>query len=124
MIATCYTGGIKVVQFVNESPSVSGGDFAQGEIMEVTQGYSYHIKDEFFDEIQDKYLMSNKENGNYCPHFLAIRDSKNRELYWMIPISSQVDKYKIIIEKKIKRYGKCNTIIIGKFAGKDNAFLI
>ena len=37
--------------------------------MEVTQGYSYHIKDEFFDEIQDKYLMSNKENGNYCPHF-------------------------------------------------------
>ena len=84
--------------------------------MEVTQGYSYHIKDEFFDEIQ--------ENGNYCPHFLAIRDSKNRELYWMIPISSQVDKYKIIIEKKIKRYGKCNTIIIGKFAGKDNAFLI
>ena len=92
--------------------------------MDVTQGYSYHIKDEFFDEIQDKYLMSNKENGNYCPHFLAIRDSKNRELYWMIPISSQVDKYKIIIEKKIKRYGKCNTIIIGKFAGKDNAFLI
>ena len=71
--------------------------------MEVTQGYSYHIKDEFFDEIQDKYLMSNKENGNYCPHFLAIRDSKNREMYWMIPISSQVDKYKIIIEKKIKR---------------------
>ena len=53
--------------------------------MEVTQGYSYHIKDEFFDEIQDKYLMSNKENGNYCPHFLAIRDSKNSELYWMIP---------------------------------------
>ncbi|WP_235417745.1 type III toxin-antitoxin system CptIN family toxin [Faecalicatena contorta] len=24
----------------------------------------------------------------------------------------------------MKRYGKCNTIIIGKFAGKDNAFLI
>lgn len=46
--------------------------------MEVTQGYSYHIKDEFFDVIQDKYLMSNKEN----------------------------------------------TIIIGTFAGKDNAFLI
>ena len=28
------------------------------------------------------------------------------------------------IEKKIRRYGKCNTIIIGKFAGKENAFLI
>ena len=92
--------------------------------MEIKQGYSYHIKDEFFDMIQDKYLMSNKEGGNYRPHFLAIQDSKNNNLYWMIPISSQVEKYKVIIEKKKQRYGKCNTIIIGKFAGKDNAFLI
>lgn len=29
--------------------------------MEIQQGYSYHIKDEFFDLVQDKYLMSNKE---------------------------------------------------------------
>ena len=29
--------------------------------MEIRQGYSYHIKDEFFDLVQDKYLMSNKE---------------------------------------------------------------
>lgn len=92
--------------------------------MEVKQGYSYHIKNEFFDLVQDKYLMSNKEDGNYRPHFLAIQDNKNEELYWMIPISSQVGKYKKIIEKKVKRYGKCNTIIIGKFAGRENAFLI
>lgn len=31
--------------------------------MEIQQGYSYHIKDEFFDLVQDKYLMSNKEQG-------------------------------------------------------------
>lgn len=31
--------------------------------MEVRQGYSYHIKNEFFDLVQDKYLMSNKEDG-------------------------------------------------------------
>lgn len=92
--------------------------------MEIQQGYSYHIKDEFFDKVQDKYLMSNKENGNYRPHFYAIRDKKNQALYWMIPISSQIEKYKVIIEKKKKKYGKCNTIIIGKFAGKDNVFLI
>ena len=92
--------------------------------MEVMQGYSYHIKNAFFDMVNDKFLMSNKENGNYRPHFLAIQDNKNKDLYWMIPISSQVEKYKKIIEKKIERYGKCNTIIIGKFAGKENAFLI
>ncbi len=92
--------------------------------MEIQQGYSYHIKDKFFDKVQDKYLMSNKENGNYRPHFYAIQDKKNQALYWMIPISSQVEKYKFIIEKKKRKYGKCNTIIIGKFAGKENAFLI
>ncbi len=42
----------------------------------------------------------------------------------MIPISSQAGKYKSIVEKKKKRYGKCNTIVIGLFAGKENAFLI
>lgn len=92
--------------------------------MEIRQGYSYHSKDEFFELVQDKYLMSNKEQGNYRPHYYAIQDKKNLELYWMIPISSQAEKYKGIIENKKKRYGKCNTIAIGLFAGKENAFLI
>ena len=72
-------------------------------------GEFYH-RDEFFDSVQDKYLMSTKEQGNYRPHYYAIQDKKNRKIYWMIPISSQADKYKGIIEKKKKRYGKCNTI--------------
>ena len=59
--------------------------------MEIQQGYSYHIK--------DKYLMSNKEQGNYRPHYYAIQDRKNPKLYWMIPISSQAEKYKGIVEK-------------------------
>ena len=92
--------------------------------MKVQQGYSYHIKDDFFNLVKDKYLMSNKEGENYRPHFYAVQDKKNEELYWMIPISSQAEKYKGIIEKKKEKYGKCNTIVIGKFAGKENAFLI
>ena len=67
--------------------------------MEIQQGYSYHIKDEFFDLVQDKYLMSNKEQGNYRPQYYAIQDRKNPKLYWMIPISSQAEKYKGIVEK-------------------------
>ena len=38
--------------------------------------------------------MSNKEDGNYRPHFYAVQDKRNEKLYWMIPISSQVEKYK------------------------------
>lgn len=68
--------------------------------------------------------MSNKEYGKYRPHYYAIKDAKNNGLYWMIPISSQTEKFERVIQKKIEKYGKCNTIIIGKFAGKQNAFLI
>ncbi len=78
--------------------------------MKIQQGYSYHIKDEFFNMVRDKYLMSNKENGNYRPHFYAIQDKKNQSLYWMIPISSQVEKYKIIIEKKKRKENTENAI--------------
>ena len=50
------------------------GNFITTErlFMEIRQGYSYHIKDEFFNLVQDKYLMSNKEQGNYRPHYYAI----------------------------------------------------
>ena len=46
------------------------GNFITQErlFMQIRRGYSYHIRDEFFDLVQDKYLMSNKEEGNYRPH--------------------------------------------------------
>ena len=49
--------------------------------MEVKQGYSYHIKDCFFSDVSDSSLMSNKENGNYRPHYYAIEDSKNKDIF-------------------------------------------
>lgn len=51
-----------------------GGD------MEIRQGYSYHIKDNFFLDVNDSSLMSNKEGGNYRPHYYAIEDSNDKEL--------------------------------------------
>ncbi len=49
--------------------------------MEVKQGYSYHIKDRFFSDVSESSLMSNKENGNYRPHYYAIEDSKNKDFF-------------------------------------------
>lgn len=93
--------------------------------MEIKPGYLYHIKDEFFQFITDKTLMSNKENGNYRPHYYLLKDKADPTLLWVVPISSKVEKYKIIIDKKVKRYGKCNTIIIGCLErDRENAFLI
>ncbi len=65
-----------------------------------------------------------EENGNYRLHYYTIEDSKNKDIFWMIPISSKVEKYKKIVSSKIKRNGKCSTIVIGIFAGEEKAFLI
>ena len=110
--------------FIKDNPYHMLSFTRGGERMTIQQGYSYHIRDDFFKLVDDKALMSNKEGKNYRPHFYAIPDKHNPNLYWMIPVSSQTEKYKKIIYQKEKRYGKCNTIIIGKFAGKENAFLI
>ena len=92
--------------------------------MDVEVGKSYHIKNDFFELVQDLNLMTNKENGNYRPHFFFIKDPAHEKIYWAIPQSSRVEKYKELIQRKKQKHGKCNTIIIGKFGGKENAFLI
>ena len=92
--------------------------------MDVCIGKSYHIKDDFFDLVNDSQLMSNKENEKYRPHFFFFADPKIPGIYWAVPQSSKADKYRNIMNKKIEKFGKCNTIVIGTFAGKDCAFLI
>lgn len=92
--------------------------------MKIQSGFYYHIKDSFFEDIQDNALMTNKENGNYRPHFLAIQDSLNNEIYWMIPVSSKFEKYKKIYNHHVAKYKKCTKIVLGKCNGWDAAFLI
>ena len=83
--------------------------------------YLYHIKDKYFDVVNDDSLMQNHEKGKKRPTYFTIKD---KEILWFIPISSKIDKYKKIINKKVKRYGFCNIIIIRKIANKDAAILI
>lgn len=89
--------------------------------MKVQTGYLYHIKDEFFDQINKKGLMINHENGHSRPSYLAIKD---KEILWFIPLSTKVDKYRTIIAKKEKKYGSCKTILIKRIAGREQAILI
>jgi len=57
--------------------------------MEIQEGYFYHVKDEFFIKVQDGTLMSNKEGRGYRPHYFAVKDETNAEIYWMVPVSSR-----------------------------------
>lgn len=92
--------------------------------MDIIIGKSYHISNEFFIQTNDNKLMVNKEGVNYRPHFFFFKDMETDGIYWAVPQSTKVEKYSDIIQKKIQRYGKCDTIIIGDFGGRKNAFLI
>lgn len=91
--------------------------------MNITEGFVYHIDDNYFHKANDSNLMKNKENGNYRPTYYCIKDKKT-DLLWVIPMSTQVEKFKKIQDKQINNYGKSITIVIGNFDGKDATFLI
>ncbi|MBQ1527496.1 MAG: hypothetical protein IIZ75_10195 [Lachnospiraceae bacterium] len=92
--------------------------------MIISEGYFYHIKDDYFTVANESNLMSNYENGGYRPHYFAIRDSHNPDIFWMIPVSSQYAKYKALHDKMVARFHRCTKIVLGKCGGKDAAFLI
>ena len=82
----------------------------------------YIIKDKFFEDICDPYLKQNK-SGNR-PHYYCFEDA-GRGIYWMIPLSSRIDKYKKIMEKKEKAGKSCDIIHIAELDnGRESAFLI
>ena len=89
--------------------------------MKIKTGYLYHIKDEFFEIINDKELMINHDNGHSRPSYLAIKDN---DILWFIPLSTKIKKYEKIIKQKEKKFGKCKTILIKEIAGVKEAILI
>lgn len=89
--------------------------------MEVKTGYLYHIKDEFFDIVNDENLMNNHERGKQRPTYFTIKD---KDIFWFIPLSSKIDKYQKIIDKKLEKYGRCDTILIREISNKKNVILL
>ena len=90
-------------------------------------GHFYYIRDEYFKDFQDEKLMSNKEiaqgQAHDRPCFYAFEDTKTG-LFWIIPISSQVEKYKAIYDKKVAKYKKCDTLFFAEVLGYLKAFLL
>lgn len=98
--------------------------------MQVNVGDFYFIKDSFFDVINDTELMQNKENGSKRPCYFCFKSKENDKIIWFIPVSTKVDKYKKIYDKKIqtqKKLGKkpsIDTIIFGYVSNTYSTFLI
>ena len=86
------------------------------------QAHSFYIiKDEFFSEMNDPYLKGNKSANR--PHYYCFKEEEN--IYWMIPLSSRIDKYKAIMAKQESKGRRCNILHIAKLDnGRESAFLI
>ena len=89
--------------------------------MKVKTGYLYHIKDEFFNIVNDENLMANHERGKKRPTYFTIQDN---EILWFIPLSSKVEKYQKIFDKKVEKFGFCNTIMMEEVLGQKSAILL
>lgn len=93
----------------------------------MNEGHFYYIEDQYFIDFPDKKLMGNKDSQSGMLHdrpcFYAFEDTSTG-LFWMIPISSQINKFQQIYNSKLNKYGKCETIAFGEVLGYRKAFLI
>lgn len=89
-------------------------------------GKFYFIKDLYYERFSNCGLMENKEidsegnkHGRPCYYCFEING-----LYWLIPISSKIDKYKDLYNKKIQKRPNYDGIRFGYVNGIEKAFLI
>lgn len=92
------------------------------------KGKFYFLSDEYCDKFSKHGVMSNKEVSVHRSHrrpcFYATQDIKNPNIFWMIPISSQIEKYKDVLKQKLKRYSSYDGLEFGFVQGREAAFLL
>lgn len=94
----------------------------------MTKGKFYFLSDEYCDKFSKHGVMANKETSSdgfhKRPCFYSIQDVKNKDIYWMIQISSQIEKYIEIHNQKLKRYKIYDGLEFGYVQGREAAFLL
>lgn len=82
----------------------------------------YIISDDFFKDMSDPYLRGNKNENR--PHYYCFEDTR-MGIYWMIPMSTRVEKYRNKMICRINKGMPCDILHIAKLDnGKENVFLI
>lgn len=97
--------------------------------MYVFPGQFVFLTDQYYSDFGDKNISlghnpsgSNEKSGRPC--FFAFPDPSDPKISWVVPVSSQYQKYEAIVNQKIRKRGFCNTIILGELNGHSTAFLI
>lgn len=83
------------------------------------EGKFYFIKDIYFEKFKDPFLMHNHEETDGKRHdrpcFYAIKDKDNSQIFWMVPLSTKIDKYQKVYDYNIKKRGYCDLVLIAPF---------
>jgi len=87
--------------------------------MKIKKNGFYLIKDEFFRKINDPSLPLQK-NGR--PMYYCIEDKNNKSIFWVIPMTTKIDKVNRIISQEGGE-DKCKIYVINS-SDKNSAFNI
>ena len=72
--------------------------------------------------MNEPYLKGNKKENR--PHYYCFED-ENTGIYWMIPLSSKIEKYRKIMEKREAKGKTCDILHILRLDDKsESVFLI
>ena len=121
-LATGNANNKYAVNKFSSSPAKRRGILiVRGIGMDIKQGCLYFITDDFFVTVNDPYLKINYEQAQR-PHYFAIKEPAT-SLYWLVPCSSRVDKYKSIIQMRREQNKSTYGLKIIKIQGNKNALL-
>lgn len=89
--------------------------------MEIKKGFLYFVSDGFFEKVNDPHLKQDHQETKR-PHYFAFQDS-HKPLMWIVPCSSQIEKYEKIIALKEAKGKPTDIIKIVKIQGRKEALL-
>jgi hypothetical protein len=72
--------------------------------------------------LENKEIVNNKQHSRPCCYLFSFTQ-ENADIYWMIPISSKVEKYEKQYQHSMEKYRMCDNISFGYVLGEKRAFL-
>ena len=87
--------------------------------MKIKKNGIYLLKEEFFNKYDVGILMNNKNSRR--PHFYVITDKYDENIYWVVPMTSKIEKVKKNIEK-FKKIGKTSPYYVLNKTSDNSAF--
>ncbi|SJN46051.1 hypothetical protein FM115_11525 [Marinilactibacillus psychrotolerans 42ea] len=88
----------------------------------IQEHHMYVIDDKYFDRFKDPEMMWNKEEKR--PYYYALKVKNQEDLYFLVPATSQVEKYQRIMKSRTADDKRNDMFHILKIGGRDNVLLL